>query len=240
MPATAKCRPAGRPARGRGPDRDRGPAGGGISGRSRGRRVEPVRDRLVARRGGILATATCGGRRRRPLPLARPACGRIGKLALPDQPERRRRHSCRRRPQDMRRARKALRMRRNAANPSDFHELRKAVKAHCETSVAVEKVLAVAGQAARKARRRAWRKARRPARHLRPARAAQGQATAARRPGQETRLLDRLAKRSERKLPRLALPKRRELFHDRPKRSAKKVDRKIRHDLAELQPAAGP
>ena len=56
----------------------------------------------------------------------------------------------------------------------------------------------------------------------------------------ETRLPDRLAKRSERKLGKECLAEASKLFDDSSKRSAKKLARKVRHDLAEAQPDAGP
>ena len=49
----------------------------------------------------------------------------------------------------------------------------------------------------------------------------------------ETKLLDRLLKRSERKLSKTCLSEASRLFSDSPKRSAKKLASKARHDMGE-------
>ena len=53
----------------------------------------------------------------------------------------------------------------------------------------------------------------------------------------ETKLLDRLLKRSERKLRKTCLSEASQLFSDSPKRSAKKLARKARHGMAREPPS---
>jgi CHAD domain-containing protein len=55
---------------------------------------------------------------------------------------------------------------------------------------------------------------------------------------EETRLLVRLAKRSERKLRKICLADAQRLFPDSPRQSAKKVAGSVRHGMAEARPAA--
>ena len=200
--------------------------------------LDPVRDRLVARRDGIVNEGLPDGHRRGRRRLqGRPA--QIGKLALPDQPKARPTSlptaSARRCAGHARRFDHAT----TRGKPEDFHELRKAVKAHAMHLSLLRTLWPTPVKAARKAVDGSA-KARRPARHLRPARAAPGRGTAARRRRAKRGCSSASPNAPNASSARLAWPTRRSCSHDRPKRSAKKVARKIRHDLAELQPAAGP
>ena len=201
--------------------------------------LDPVRDRLVARRSDILND---GEGLAAAIDAAAAACRtgirQIEKLALPDQPESAADVLADGARKTMRRARKSLQEAETRGEPEDFHDLRKAVKAHSLHLSLLKKL---------------WPS---PIREKRKAVDALGEQLGdlhdifvlrallqdeARPLGgrAETRLLARLVKRSERKLKKACLAGASELFSDSPKRSAKKLARKVRHDLAEgaQQPA---
>ncbi len=93
--------------------------------------LEPVRDKLVARHAGVLgkdltkavgaAAASC-----------RTGLTRLEKMNLPDHPEAAADILADGLRATMRRARKALENAKDRGDPSDFHDLRKAVKAHAK------------------------------------------------------------------------------------------------------------
>ena len=197
----------------------------------------PVRDRLVARRADVLeedlaavvgpAVAACEAGMRR-----------IGKLALPDQPERAAEILAEGAGKTMRRARKALQKAKKRGEPNDFHDLRKAVKAHAMHLSLLKKL---------------WPS---PVKPRRQAVDALGEKLGelhdifvlrallrdeAQQLGRwtEIRVPDRLAKRAERKLGKECLTEASKLFDDDPKRSTKKLVRKVRQDFAEARPDAG-
>ncbi len=197
----------------------------------------PVRDRLVARRGDMLdkdlaavvgpAVAACEAGMRK-----------IRKLALPDQPEMAADVLADGAGKTLRRARKALQKARETGEPDDFHDLRKAVKAHAMHLSLLKKFWPSPVKPRRKAVDVLGEKLgdlhdifvlrallRDEARQL------------GRRA--ETRLPDRLAKRTQRKLSKECLVEASKLFDDSSKRSAKKLVRNVRHELAEAQPEAG-
>jgi CHAD domain-containing protein len=201
--------------------------------------LDPVRDRLVARRNFILndgeglaaavdaAAAAC-----------RTGLKQIEKLSLPDQPESAADVLADGARKTMRRAGKALQKAETRGEADDFHDLRKAVKAHSLHLSLLKKL---------------WPS---PVREKRKAVDALGEQLGdlhdifvlrallqdESRPlggPAETRLLARLLKRSERKLKKACVAEASELFSDSPRRATKKLARKVRHDLAEAaQPAA--
>jgi CHAD domain-containing protein len=200
--------------------------------------LDLVRGRLVARRGGVVdddlanaiapSVAACKGGLRK-----------IGKLALPDQPERAADVLAEGAGKTIRRARKALRKAQDGGRPEDFHDLRKAVKAHAMHLSLLRKFWPSPVKARRKAIDALGERLG-DLHDIFVLRAlllddAQPLGTRA-----ETRLADRLAKRMERKLSKICLTEASKLFNDDTRRSAKKLVREIGQDLAEQQPGAGP
>jgi CHAD domain-containing protein len=200
--------------------------------------LSTVRDRLVARRDGILsngadlaieeAAAAC-----------RAGLRQIEKLALPDQPEGAADILADGVRRTMRRAGKALEKARTRGHPEDFHELRKALKAHSKHLLLLKKLWPSPAKARRKAVDELAERL--GDLHdifvLRALLKDKGQPLGG---PSETRLLARLSKRSERELEKTCLDAAAGLFQDSPKRSVRKVARKIQHDFAELQPATAP
>lgn len=195
--------------------------------------LAPVRDKLVVRRNALLeggmdraaaadaATKACKAGRRR-----------LGKLALPDQPESAADVLADGARKTLRRARKALRRIDKDGDATDFHDLRKAVKAHT-MHLSLLKTL--------------WPS---PVRAQRKAFDALGEGLGElhdifvlrvlledeRRPlgdPAETRLLARLVGRSEKTLKKACLAEATRLLSDNPRRSVKKLARRARSDLAE-------
>lgn len=200
--------------------------------------LDSVRDRLVARRGGVVDDDLA-----KAIPPALAACKaglrKIGKLALPDQPERAADVLAEGAGKTMRRARKALRKAKDRSEPEDFHDLRKAVKAHAMHLSLLKKFWPSPVKLRRKAIDALGEKL--GDLHdifvLRALLLDEAQPLGSRA---ETRLPDRLAKRMERKLGKICLAEASKLFNDDSKRTAKKLVREIGHDLAEQQPVAGP
>jgi CHAD domain-containing protein len=139
----------------------------------------------------------------------------------------------------IKRARKALDHAKERGEPTDFHDLRKAVKAHAKHLALMKKFWPSPVKPQLKALDALGERL--GELHdifvLRALSEEEGQPLGSRA---ETRILDRLTRRSERKLRKLCLTEASELFRDGPKRAAKKIVRKVRHDLAEQQTAAGP
>lgn len=199
--------------------------------------LDPVRARLVARRGGILhdslATATGAA-----VDACRAGLKQIGKLDLPDLPESAADTLADGVRRTMRRARKSLQAAKMRGEPEDFHALRKALKAHSKHLSLLKKLWPSPVKAERKAVDALTERL--GELHdifvlralLKDKEEPLGSRT-------ETRLLGRLCKRSERQLRKTCLTDASEVVDDSPKRSAKKVARKVRHDLAELQPGTG-
>jgi len=129
----------------------------------------------------------------------------------------------------MQRARKSLRRSRERGEPDDFHDLRKAVKAHSRHLALLKDVWPSPAKARIKALDELG--ARLGELHdifeLRALlREGEGE------PGTRTRLPDKLARRSERRLRERCLADASALFHDSPRRIAKSVARTVRHDMA--------
>ncbi len=197
-----------------------------------------VRDRLVERRDRIVSNGA-GTAIEQAAASCQAGLRQIGKLTLPVQPESAADILADGVRRTMRRARKAFDHAKTRGTPEDFHELRKALKAHSKHLSLLRSLWPTPVKAGRKdvdtlaeklgdlhdifVLRTLLKDKQQPL----------GGAS-------ETRLLARLSKRSERHLAKACLADASRLLHDRPKRSAKKVERKIRHDLAELQPASAP
>lgn len=197
--------------------------------------LDPIRAELLARHASVLDQDL-----RKAVDAAAAACrtvlGRFDGLALPDQPEAAAEILAAGVRKTMQRARKALRHAKERGESGDFHDLRKAAKAHTRHLALLGKV---------------W-----PSRVKPQIKALDGLGD---RLGDlhdifvlrallhddgrplgspaTTQLLDRLARRTERKLRKTCLRDAADLFHDSPKRSAKSVARKIRRGMAEAAPA---
>jgi CHAD domain-containing protein len=132
----------------------------------------------------------------------------------------------------MRRARKSLQKAETRGEPDDFHDLRKAVKAHSMHLSLLKKLWPSSVKAQRKAVDALGELL--GELHdvfvLRALIEDEGKPLGG---GAETRLLARLLKRSERKLRKACLAEASKLFSDSPRHSAKKLARKARDDLAE-------
>lgn len=198
-------------------------------------RLAPVRDRLAARRDAIVnkgAGAAIG----KAAAACRAGLKRIEKLDLPDHPEAAADILADGVRTTIKRARKALDHAKERGEPTDFHDLRKAVKAHARHLALMKKFWPSPIKPQLKALDALGERL--GELHdifvLRTLLDEEGQPLGSKA---ETRILDRLTRRSERKLRKLCLTESSELFRDGPKRAVKKIVRKVRHDLAEPQPA---
>lgn len=200
--------------------------------------LDPIRARLVARRGDTLdedlAKAT-----ERAVAACKAGMRRIGKLALPDQPERAADILAEGAGKTLRRARKALRKAKELGEPDDFHDLRKAVKAHAMHLSLLKRFWPSPIKARRKAVDALGEKL--GELHdvfvLRRLLLDEAQPLGTRA---ETRLADRLAKRLERQLGKICLTESSKLFNEDSRRSARKLVREVRQDSAGAQLDAGP
>ncbi|MCX7305579.1 MAG: CHAD domain-containing protein [Hyphomicrobiales bacterium] len=194
----------------------------------------PVREELVARHATLLDQDL-----RKAAAAASAACRtglrRLEGIDLPDHPEAAADVLADGVRTTMQRARKSLRRSKERGEPVDFHDLRKAVKAHARHLALLKKV---------------WPS---PVKPRIKALDALGQKLGdlndlfvlralfhdVERPlGKRTRVPDKLALRSERKLRKKCLAEASELFHDSPKRSAKGVARTVRRGMAKQAPDA--
>ena len=202
-------------------------AGGGL---------DPVRDRLVAHRDDIVgkdagpaidaAVASC-----------KTGLRQIRKLRLPDEPQGAADILAEGMGKTMHRAGKSLASAKARGAPEDFHELRKALKAHSKHLSLLKKLWPSPVKARRKAVDALAERLGElhdifVMRALLKDKAHPLGALA------ETQLLARLCKRSERQLRKACLAEASKLFRDSPKRAAKKAARKIRREFAEPHPAA--
>lgn len=193
--------------------------------------IDPARAVLVERRDNVLGQDLAGAAE-----FAETACRsglrRIEKLALPDEPERAADILAEGVRKPMRRARKAIRSAKSRGDAEDFHDLRKAVKTHSKHLSLMKKFWPSPVKARRKALDALGERLGElhdifVLRSLLRTEAKSFGGAAGTRP------LDRLAGRSERRLTKTCLAEAAKLFEDRPRRSAKMVARKVRHDLAE-------
>jgi CHAD domain-containing protein len=200
--------------------------------------LEPVRDKLVVRHAGVLdkdlakaidaAAASC-----------RTGLARLEKMNLPDRPEAAADILADGLRVTMRRARKALENAKDRGDPSDFHDLRKAVKAHAKHLTLLKKFWPSPVKPQLKALDALgeWLGELHDIFVLHALAEEEGRPLGSRA---ETRALNKLARLSERKLRKTCLTEASELFRDGPKRSARKVARKIRRDMAEHEAAPAP
>jgi hypothetical protein len=195
--------------------------------------LEPVRRNLRARRDGILAdkdglTAVIDAA----ASSCRAGLEQIDTLVLPSHPEKAADVLTDGSRNAMHKARNALHRSSTRGDPDDFHDLRKAVKAHAMHLSLLKNLWPAPIRAQRKAVEALGEKLG-DLHDIFVLRAMIGNDSDALGSRTETKLLDRLLKRAERKLGRTCLKEASRLFSDSPKRSAKKLARKARHDMAE-------
>lgn len=191
-----------------------------------------VRDRLIARQHELHEGAGLDAA----IAAATAACEeglhRIETLALPDQPEQAADVLAEGARATLRRARKALDRAGSRGAANDFHDLRKAAKTHGMH-------LSLLGRlwpTPIKARRKAVDALGERLGDLHDLFVMRDLLEADDRPlgpPEDTRLLGKLLKRSEKQLKKACLAEAAELFGDSPKRSTRKLARKARGDLAE-------
>ncbi|TJW10538.1 MAG: CHAD domain-containing protein [Mesorhizobium sp.] len=210
---------------------------------SAGGGLDAVRDRLVARQQHVHGDVGLGAAIDTAITACEEGISRIDTLLLPDQPEQAADVLAEGARITLRRARKALDKAGSRGEADDFHNLRKAAKTHGMH-------LSLLGRlwpTPIKTRRKVVDKLGEQLGELhdvfvmRALLDADGQPLGA---PEETRLLDKLLKRSEKALKKACLAEAADVFGDSPKRSTKKLARKVRDDLAPPQedasaPAAG-
>ena len=198
---------------------------------SAGGGLDPVRDRLVLRQhelhGGAGLDAAIGAA----AAACREGLERVERLVLPDQPEQAADILADGARATLRRARKALDKAGSRGAADDFHDLRKAAKTHSMHLSLLGRLWPTPIKARRKAVDELGE-------HLgdlhdvfvmRALLDADGEPLGS---PQDTKLLAKLLKRSEKSLRKTCLADAAELFGDSPKRSTKKLARKVREDLA--------
>jgi CHAD domain-containing protein len=200
--------------------------------RTAGGALAPVREKLVLHRNTLLeggmdlaaavdaATKACKAGMRR-----------LGKLTLPDQPESAADVLADGARKTLRRARKALQRIDKDGDATDFHDLRKAVKAHTMHLSLLKTLWPPPVRAQRKAFDALGEKLG----ELHDIFVLRALLEDESRPlgnRAETRLLSRLVGRSERTLKKTCLAEATRLLGDGPRRSVKKLARKARSDLA--------
>ncbi|ANT49226.1 CHAD domain-containing protein [Mesorhizobium amorphae] len=198
---------------------------------SAGGGLDPVRDRLVVRQHEMHAGAGLDAA----IGAATAACaeglGHIDRLVLPDQPEQAADILADGARATLRRARKALDRAGSRGAADDFHDLRKAAKTHSMH-------LSLLGRlwpTPIKARRKAVDELGEQLGDLHDVFVMRALLDADGEPlgsPEDTKLLAKLLKRSEKSLRKTCLADAAELFGDSPKRSTKKLARKVREDLA--------
>lgn len=197
---------------------------------SAGGGLDAVRDRLVARlhelHGGAGLDTAIGAA----IAACEEGVGRIDKLALPDQPEQAADVLAEGARATLRRARKALDKAASRGEADDFHDLRKAAKTHGMHLSLLGRLWPTPIKARRKAVDELDERL--GELHdvfvMRALLDAEDQPLG---PPEDTRLLAKLLKRSEKSLKKTCLAEAGELFGDSPKRSTRKLARKVRDDL---------
>src|SRR3954453_17764656 len=198
---------------------------------STGSGLDAVRDRLIVRQHDLHE----GAGLKAAIGAATAACEdglkRIGTLALPDQPEQAADVLAEGARVALRRARKALDKAGGAGEADDFHDLRKAAKTHGMHLSLLGRLWPTPIKARRKAVDELGERL--GELHdvfvMRVLIEADGEPLG---DAQDTRLLGKLLKRSEKSLKKSCLAGAAELFGDSPKRATKKLARKARDDLA--------
>ncbi|MER9895602.1 CHAD domain-containing protein [Mesorhizobium sp. M0119] len=208
---------------------------------SAGGGLDAVRDRLVARQhelhGGAGLDAAIGAA----IAACEEGVVRIDKLALPDQPEQAADVLAEGARATLRRARKALDKAASRGEADDFHDLRKAAKTHAMHLSLLGRLWPMPIKTRRKAVDELGERL--GELHdvfvMRALLDAEDQPLG---PPEDTRLLAKLLKRSEKGLKKTCLAEAAELFGDSPKRSTRKLARKAREDLtvAPIEDAGAP
>lgn len=197
---------------------------------SAGGGLDDVRDRLVARQQELHGGAGLGAAVGAATAVCEEGINRVDSLVLPDQPEQAADVLAEGARATLRRARKALDKAGSRGEADDFHDLRKAAKTHGMH-------LSLLGRlwpTPIKARRKAVDELGERLGELHDVFVMRALLDAGQPlgPPQETRLLGKLLKRSEKTLKKTCLAEAAELFGDSPKRSIRKLARKVREDLA--------
>ncbi|RWI85880.1 CHAD domain-containing protein [Mesorhizobium sp.] len=201
--------------------------------------LDPVRERLVLRQHELHAGPGLDAAINAAVAACREGLERIDRLSLPDQPEQAADILAEGARAALRRAKKALDKASSRGEADDFHDLRKACKTHSMH-------LSLLGRlwpAPIKARRKAVDKLGERLGELHDVFVMRALLVAAGEPlgpPEDTRLLRKLLKRAEKSLSKTCLADAAELFGDSPKRSARKLARKARDDLAPPHEEAGP
>ncbi|PAQ05530.1 CHAD domain-containing protein [Mesorhizobium temperatum] len=202
-----------------------------FSEQSAGGGLDAVRDTLVARQHELHGRAGLGAVIAAAIAACEEGISRIDTLALPDQPEQAADVLAEGARITLRRARKALDKAGSRGEADDFHDLRKAAKTHGMH-------LSLLGRlwpTPIKARRKAVDELGEKLGELHDVFVLRTLLDADDRPlgsPQETRLLSKLLKRSEKSLKKTCLAAAADLFGDSPRRSTRKLARKVRDDLA--------
>ncbi|MDX8432324.1 CHAD domain-containing protein [Mesorhizobium abyssinicae] len=209
---------------------------------SAGGGLDAVRDRLVMRQHEMHAGAGLDAAISAAAAACREGLGHIDRLSLPDQPEQAADILAEGARAILRRARKALDKAGSRGEADDFHDLRKAAKTHSMHLSLLGRLWPTPIKSRRKAVDSLGERL--GDLHdvfvMRALLDADGEPLG---PPEDTRLLAKLLKRSEKSLRKSCLADATELFGDSPKRSTRKLARKARDDLAgapdDLAAAAG-
>ncbi|PBC07027.1 CHAD domain-containing protein [Mesorhizobium sp. WSM3859] len=199
--------------------------------------LDSVRERLVLRQHELHAGPDLDAAINAAVAACREGLERIDRLALPDQPEQAADILADGARTTLRRAKKALDKAQSRGEADDFHDLRKAAKTHSMHLSLLGRLWPTPIKARRKAVDRLGEQL--GELHdvfvMRALLDAEGEPLG---PADETKLLRKLLKRSEKSLTKACLADAAELFGDSPKRSAKRLARKARDDIAAPQEEA--
>lgn len=193
--------------------------------------LDAVRERLVMRQHELHAGPGLDAAINAAAAACREGLERVDRLALPDQPEQAADILAEGARATLRRARKALDKAGSHGEAEDFHDLRKAAKTHSMHLSLLGRLWPAPIKARRKAVDRLGEQL--GELHdvfvMRTMLDAEGEPLG---PPDETKLLRKLLNRSEKSLAKACIAGAAELFGDSPKRSARKLARKARGDLA--------
>lgn len=204
---------------------------------SAGGGLDAVRDRLVMRQHELHAGTGLDAAIGAAAAACREGLEHIDRLVMPDQPEQAADILAEGARATLRRARKALDRAGSRGEADDFHDLRKAAKTHSMHLSLLGRLWPTPIKARRKAVDELGERL--GELHdvfvMRALLDADGEPLG---PPEDTKLLGKLLKRSEKSLRKACLAEAAELFGDSPKRSTKKLARKARDDLASQQEEA--
>jgi hypothetical protein len=199
--------------------------------------LDAVRERLVMRQHELHAGAGLDAAIGAATAACQEGLSRIDRLSLPEQPEQAADILADGARATLRRARKALDKAGSRGEADDFHDLRKAAKTHSMHLSLLGRLWPTPIKARRKAVDELGERL--GELHdvfvMRALLDADGEPLG---PPEDTKLLGKLLKRSEKSLRKACLAEAAELFGDSPKRSTKKLARKARDDLASQQEEA--